>query len=401
MTLRTRTRGSMSSGAWTYKLSTNYGGSYTTTNYTSTCAQDGEVQTTTDVVTPNFASRIQRGEIINNPFRTVIERRSNSLTKHEIRNTSGSYRAEWSHGYGMWSDTPDTYRDISPQQKEASTEVAARVASTSVDGVTEAGEAKETMRLFSIHDWNLKEHLRKEIRFAERKGYKFPKAIASSNILLSNWLKYRYGIMPFVRLLNDTLVVGSRIRTRRETARAGAETGAREVYTSPISSGAFHNTWFVRTCDWSASIHAGILYEYRDFGNKYGFSLANVPAAIWELTPYSFVVDWFANTGDFIRALTPKFQVRQLATWLGYQQKLNYSYERFLGPIKPAGYSVYVNQGGTWQYQLELRRRVPMILGPSWYIRENALSEIATSQRIVDAFALTTQLFYKLMSRTR
>jgi len=401
MTFRTRSQGSFSSGEWTYRLSTNSGASYSTSTYTSNSVQEGEVQTTTDVVTPNFASRIARGEIINNPFRTVIERRSNDLTSHEIRNTSGTYRAVWSKGYGMYSDLPDAFRDISNQQKEVSTEVAARVASTSVDGVTEVGEARETMRLFSLHDWNLKEHLRKEIRYAERKGYKFPRAIAPTNVLLSNWLKYRYGIMPFVRLLNDTLVVGSRIRTRRETARAGTATGSREVFTSPITYGSFHNSWFVRTCDWEASVRAGILYEYRDFGNKYGFSLSNVPAAIWELTPWSFVVDWFANTGDFIRALTPKLQVRQLATWLGYQQKLNFGYERFLGPIKPAGYSVYKPQSGTWQYQIETRRRVPMILSPSLYIRENALSEIATSQRIVDAFALTSQLFYKLMSRTR
>jgi hypothetical protein len=44
--------------------------------------------------------------------------------------------------------------------------------------------------------------------------------------------------------------------------------------------------------------------------------MAQIPAAIWEIIPFSFVVDWFVNVESFIRAVTPKADVHRLAEWV-------------------------------------------------------------------------------------
>jgi len=37
---------------------------------------------------------------------------------------------------------------------------------------------------------------------------------------------------------------------------------------------------------------------------------------LWELVPTSFILDWAANIGDTISALTPKIGVNELASWV-------------------------------------------------------------------------------------
>lgn len=404
MPIRTRTEGGFDTSQDLYTTVT-FAGASSTSNLGREVTKVGSSKTTTDVVTPNFRSRVARGEIINNPFESWKEEWVNSFTPHIIRANTGSGSQiktwTWAKGYSVPSKRNDWFCDISAAQAEASTEAAAKVGETSVDGTVEAGEARETMKMFSLHDWNLREHIRKEMRYAAKRGYVFPKTGVAASVLANNWLKYRYGIVPFLSLLNDTIVVGSRIRTRRETSRGFSSVAGDPVTVETPFTGSFHNGVGTSTKTWSSSVRAGILYEYKDFGNKYGFSLGAIPRAAWELTTLSFVMDWFANTGEFIGALTPRTNIVRRATWLGYETEVVYSYYSVVGPLKPSGYTLDATGSGSATQRLTGRRRVPFILAPTWYVRENALREIVTSKRIVDAFALTFQMFKGLMGATR
>lgn len=404
MPIRTRTEGSFDTSKDVYSTTPWSGGS-SSTLLSREVTKVGSFKTTTDVVTPNFRTRVARGEIINNPFESWTEEWVNSFTPHIIRSNNAGVSAireyNWAMGYSQPPKRNDVFCDISSAQAEASTEAAAKVGETSVDGTVEAGEARETMKMFSIRDWNLREHIRKEMRYAQKRGYTFPKSGVAASVLANNWLKYRYGIAPLLSLLNDTIVVGSRIRTRRETSRGFSSVSGGPVQVDTVVNGGFHNVTGTSVKTWSSSIRAGILYEYKDFGNKYGFSLGAIPRAAWELTTLSFVMDWFANTGEFIGALTPRTSIVRRATWLGYETEVVYSYYNSVGPLKPPGYTVVATQSGSATQRLIGRKRVPFILAPTWYVRENALREIVTSKRIVDAFALTFQMFKGLMGATR
>jgi hypothetical protein len=262
---------------------------------------------------------------------------------------------------------------------------------TTVDGTVEAGEARETMRLFDVQSYNLRRHVEKEMKYARKKGYKFPANVPAS-VMANNWLLYRYGITPFIRSMNDIFVVGTRIRTRRETSRGGTSFQEERENSFP-TGGTYHPSAeaTIKTVI-TASYRAGVLYEYRDFGNKYGFSLENIPGTAWELTPLSFVLDWFWNTNDFIRALTPRVRTFRLATWHGYEITHDSTFHIDVGPVA-SGYTVVQDcSTGVSRRVVTTRRRTPGLLSPSLRPRESAFREVLTSKRIVDAFALTTQL---------
>lgn len=404
MTTRTRTRGVLQTGDTNRFTTTTFGGTVVVSDGTPFAALEvGETQTTTDVVTPRFHARIAAGEIINNPFRSDTIVQSHTFSGHHIRKDSGSGSTirdyEWKYGYtipdALWGWGVDT----SAAMAEASTEAAAKVEETNVDGAVEAFEGRQTMQLFDLRQWSLRQQILKEIRYAEKRGKKFPVS-APASVMANNWLFYRYGIGPAVRLLHDTIVVGSRIQTRRQISRGFGETGGNSVDVLPVQSGSFHNATTTRSKQWQSDVRAGILYERRSFTNQYGFSLANIPGAFWEIVPWSFVVDWGLNMGDFIRALTPRVQSIRRATWLVQHTTVDQLIDVSLGPVKVAGHTVVKNQSGAFQRRAVAVRRIPQILSPTLYIRENALAAVANSQRAVDAFALTWQLLHKLMRRS-
>lgn len=68
-------------------------------------------------------------------------------------------------------------------------------------------------------------------------------------------------------------------------------------------------------CDYQVSARAGVLCD----ANITSLGLAGVDQiaeTAWELVPFSFVADWFANIGDTIAAWTPNVGIRQRASWV-------------------------------------------------------------------------------------
>jgi len=386
-TLRTRERGSFTDGKDIgYRSGAVYSTSY------REALKVGEYQQTTDVVTPKFRRAVEAGRIVNNPFSSIQWSRRHMYQGPVI--LQGGYT--WEYQYSYW-DPPDLYgyvHDGGHLLSEVYTETAARVGTPDVDGVVEVGEAKETMELFRLRTWNLIDHLRKERKYATRKGH--GAVVAAGRLFRDNWLKYRYGIMPLVSLMNDALVKGTRIATRRETARGAAS----EYFSIPAyrvvnySNSRFDSTYTV-SCNGSLSVRGGILYEYRDFYNRYGFNLYNVPAGAWNLLPYSFVIDWFTNTGEFINALTPRLNVVRLATWHGWVQETTYACTGVHVWKSPSGYTLTRAQSGMHYVKSVRKVRNPTLPGPVWRVREHALREVATSPRVVDALALASQLLFR------
>jgi len=386
MTLRYREKGGFSSGSDAY--------TYNGTRYNLSdkiYLQVGEQTKTTDVVTPKFRQRVERGEIINNPFESWNVAKSSTLVGQAFTYGSNS----WSYDHGYWG-CPSEYWlkwgvDFEQQMLEAQTEARARVASTRTQGVVEAGEARETMELFHLKTWNLIGHLQRERAYATKRG--LGNLVAAGRLFRDKWLLYRYGIGPFIGSLENVLI-GPDIRTRRETSRgAGSVGGSEIVKTATYSDANTDETWVVSRT-WSVSTRAGILYQYDSFRNKWGFSPSELPSAAWELLPWSFVVDWFANTGDFIRALTPQLGITELAAWNGFHSEVRITGTRTSSSVKsprvmtrsPSGSCLTVIKGNV------RRNNCP---GPSLYVKPDALGSIATSQRIVDAFALASQLLFR------
>ena len=124
-------------------------------------------------------------------------------------------------------------------------------------------------------------------------------AIAEANSAVSDlWLSFRYAIMPNVYLINDILE---------------AQSAALSAYGTSRDRSTVNDVQLPEYAGWS--LDKSIEITHRSMcKRRYAAdtSLArgipstlswNIPVTIWELMPYSFVIDWFVNVGDLLSAL--------------------------------------------------------------------------------------------------
>ena len=142
------------------------------------------------------------------------------------------------------------------------------------------------------------------------------------------WLEFRYGWSPLVHDIVDTLKAmyaedlrQELIKRERVTARGLASNKGQTSSTSSSSANwAFGTLTATSVAEHECTVRAYILYEpIANFGLRRlnDFGAFDVPRAIWELVPWSFVIDWFIPIGDWLGALTPKVGVNVLAE--GYE----------------------------------------------------------------------------------
>lgn len=135
------------------------------------------------------------------------------------------------------------------------------------------------------------------------------------------WLEYRYGWTPLIHdIVNGLKAVNAQLLRNdltkfpfeRVVKRKGSD--AEQVVTHPPLSHS-GGTWTISTrtqhivqvkayAKYQVVAEAGIMNRLNDFG------AFDVPLALWEVVPYSFVVDWFVPIGTWLAALTPKVGVK-------------------------------------------------------------------------------------------
>lgn len=114
-------------------------------------------------------------------------------------------------------------------------------------------------------------------------------------VLASRWLEAVYGWMPLISDMKSAawFLASHLNRPRQQTWRAATSTNGFATSTSPIN--------------WMAAGSAKKLYyasvtlsedDSRDLGL---LGHTNFSEIAWELTPYSFVADWFIPVGDWLR----------------------------------------------------------------------------------------------------
>jgi hypothetical protein len=142
------------------------------------------------------------------------------------------------------------------------------------------------------------------------------------------WLEYRYGWTPLIHDIVDGMKAlyaddlrKELIHRERITARGTAhQAGTVTSNSTSTINWAFGTLSATTVAEHDFTVRAYILYRpvmdtllrrLNDFG------AFDVPRAIWELVPWSFVIDWFIPIGDWLGALTPKVGVEVLAS--GYE----------------------------------------------------------------------------------
>jgi hypothetical protein len=284
-----------------------------------------------DVAIPNFAERIRKGEIF---FNDMQKRRQESNAGSGIGHATRSvgttctspvlYREYRRDGHHLPSLVTESLQaipvegaisasEIASLQTEVSTRCLSARGSQGSNRFESLAQAAKTIamlkRPFSAIDSFFRKTKVKITRSGRRR----------KNLMrpVDAWLTYRYGLKPLINDVDEILRgLDKGVGNQKYTTRANGfktRTSTR-VFTKDLGINRVH-IQAMSTC--SVTVRAMSLDEYvSDLLNNIGFDIKGALTVSWELVPYSFVIDWFANVGDYLRAFIPTPSVVTLGNCL-------------------------------------------------------------------------------------
>lgn len=206
---------------------------------------------------------------------------------------------------------------------------AEKVAKPNADVALMLAESSETMAMLG-GALNALRQPWKELLRIPRKFLTWNKKRKAS-YMSSRWLEYRYGIMPLVMDIDDLRRVymngikrdvssihrcSSRMVVTNTTVQSGGSYSRSSPSYYRFQWRIVHETEINLTCH--------VYYRTTVPLDTLGFSLENIPSILWELVPYSFVVDWFFGIGQWLRAVMPKPGHDVLGNTVGIKRRYTY-----------------------------------------------------------------------------
>lgn len=319
---------------------TDYGGQtflYSPTgSYWPDCLVSGMV----DVVSQNYHRKSREGEIVNNPMwsfifnlkqtkmRVACEGQCRYYVKHKPELAIPSF---WYPKSTSYAEQVDAICDAhSTESSIAQAAAWANIDVSEIQGLASLGELPETIKML-IDIFKLVIRL----TVAAKRGdlsyiTKYAKKAGFTIDGLSDiWLGYRYGIRPLIGDIQNLLAAvakdlekGLRLTYRgKHLVPLTTVTQQNLIAYPPPHQGMYLGVKYSRKLEHSASFRAGVLVQIDHTINSMTsvWGLDSPIEAVWELVPFSFIVDWIANVGDCIAAaiLNPSLSPR--ASWVTEQ----------------------------------------------------------------------------------
>lgn len=211
----------------------------------------------------------------------------------------------------LWSHVHTTLRAVCVNQRVI-TQGVARANNTGFDVLTNLGELPKTLKWL----WNtlkaiitLNRRTQKyfielwELFVKDMRGNRWERrAFSKIDGVASAWMQYRYALMPLLYSIRDGL--------------KALEQGPREFITSRSKDQTVVEFEAVGPWEFSTITVDQRCYVKR----KYDMSLnlratqnliANIPQTAWELTKFSWMIDWAFNIGDFLASLQAPPGIKQ------------------------------------------------------------------------------------------
>jgi len=286
-----------------------------------------EDRTTKDVVTPDYEALKQRGIVVMNDYSTT----------RTIRNDPqgvfvGSAGVEGWLQYGTvsaciealiprayWPQSSLSSFNVDTLVNLAVTDVHAKVDEATVQGLVSVAELHKTVAGLA----RLYRQLLKLIKSAYKARRLLLNGIISVAEATELYLQVRYGLRPlYYDMLSYIKVIDSFNDNKR--VRLISVMADNKGSTTPVSCYVGNN--------WSSSgtlidhkkieVRAGILLQPTLNSNELleklrsQVGLDQFAESVWELVPWSFIIDWFVNAGRLIAAWTPELETKILGSWV-------------------------------------------------------------------------------------
>lgn len=361
----------------------------------------GQYKKTNDVVTSRYAELSRKGTVVMSPYQSIVANLTQEHTQAcKLEQPPGSGGQGWYNtGFGNFctgrGHSPGDYwlgtgldlisaEDRQALAVEASTRVLSQIGRSNVDWWENIAEVNKSMEL-------LKHPFASWFRVHNRKN-SWQKDLLQSTPSL--YLLLRYGVQPLVTSVNGVLNnLKKSTRPTRVTTRASAADSRRRDDTGRTS------TTYWGSCELQYKRSTTETLQYRamsidkmisDFEYTYGLSSKQLLTLPWELIPWSFVVDWALNVGDFLGALAQSLYPSSLGQCLVSTRTVT-EYREATNTVAWSPSTIEVKQpfGGWSRADIVWKNRVVGLTGPGLVIKSNLRLESVT--RAADTFALITQ----------
>lgn len=287
---------------------------------------DGMQRSMQDFVTPDFAKRVSEGEIINTPMRSKREIRAwrGDFCQVEATFIANGYRTHqhWTN-WGVVLGTHNGLPALSDLKLEAVTaswaDVNAPVWSAGVD-IGEFGETVALLLSPMRESVRILMDSRGDFRSGRSVRQQLGRSVPVATTAATAYLAYHLGLAPLFGSINDALKLLRKEFLERHTARSTARRTDRATApynTEPFTAGGqVHNWHGTLVTERSTVCRAGVLYvPTPSIRGDFGLEADDFLPTVWELIPFSFIVDRFINIGNFLQALTAYLTVKPLASW--------------------------------------------------------------------------------------
>lgn len=220
------------------------------------------------------------------------------------------------------SITPFTDAEISDCQDRASSKAYSNIDHTDILLLATAAEANKTVAGLSQLLFGVTKILRK----LKRGQFKLIRRELEAGVKLADlYMQARYELRPLyydaIGLLNAMNRVSPPIGSR-ETFRGYEyiEKSVNQDFQYNQFYGSIQNmTMPCKTR--SVTTHkvdcrAGVLTQFLGLKRYQEYGIYAIPETVWELIPFSFIIDWFMNVGTVVAAWTPNVESKPLASWI-------------------------------------------------------------------------------------
>lgn len=271
----------------------------------------------TDVVTPGYQKRVQRGEIVNNPcYYELNEFTSDGGSSYAANYIGANPPVYYSLSGGSFSQIRSPYMPawhdndianvIASCVSQAKLKALANMAASPWAFGEDVLEIRETLRLLRDPLDGMKTFFKAASRQAN--GRNLWRTIQASAGL---WNQYRFAVSPLYRSVSDLADALQQGDHTLEGERLSSRGFSKETYnragTEILTTDNESYTWYMSD-KFDLDFHATILYRVKNpisgWRHKYGLRLRDVPHTAWQVIPLSFMVDRMVNISDSIRALT-------------------------------------------------------------------------------------------------
>jgi hypothetical protein len=144
---------------------------------------------------------------------------------------------------------------------------------------------------------------------------------------LSNaWLEFRYAFRPLFFEMVQAVNAFEREtgKALRKTARGYAEDVSVQHSSGVVALSGWATAEYSRTLSLRKSSRAGVLYTVSSDANNAlsVWGLDQPLESLWEIVPFSFIVDWFFNIGDIISSYSVNTALKPQGSWVTNRYEL-------------------------------------------------------------------------------